>query len=105
MNELIILKDAATEIGVEPGYLRLVIAKGKLHAEKFGGRDWWVRRRDLRAFDKERQPRGRPLAAEGAGDPEVERQRAYQREYRRKYRARQKERAEKASSKKRGGKK
>ena len=93
MNQLVLLKDAALEIGVAPGYLRFVISKGKLHAEKFGGRDWWIKRADLLAFDKGRQPRGRPLIESETAHPEQERRRAYQREYRRKYRARQKQAA------------
>lgn len=87
----IILKDAAAEIGVHPGYLRTVILAGKLKADKHGGRDWWIKRADLLAFDKGRQPRGRPLTDSETADPEQERKRAYQREYRRDYRARQKQ--------------
>ncbi len=91
VNQMVILKEAAAEIGVEPGYLRLIISKGKLHAEKFGGRDWWIKRADLLAFDEQRQPVGRPLTESKTVDPEQERKRAYQREYRRKYRALQKQ--------------
>ncbi len=87
----IILKDAAAEIGVEPGYLRTVILAGKLKADKHGGRDWWIKCADLLAFDKGRQPRGRPLTEAETEDPAQAHKRAYQREYRRKYRERQKQ--------------
>lgn len=89
----IILKDAAAEIGVQPGYLRTVVLAGKLKADKHGGRDWWIKRADLLAFDKGRQPRGRPLTDSETANREQERKRAYQREYRRKYRERQKQAA------------
>lgn len=95
---MVLLKDAALEIGVEPGYLRFVISRGKLTAEKFGGRDWWIKRADLLAFDKGRQPRGRPLTESETADREQERKRAYQREYRRKYRAQQKQAATETSA-------
>ena len=88
----IILKDAAAEIGVDPSYLRRRILEGRLKADKHGGRDWWIRRADLRAFNAQRRPAGRPPGTlkEAAGGAMQERERAYQREYRRKYRARQK---------------
>ncbi len=102
MNELIVLKHAATEIGVDPSYLRRRILEGKLPADKYGGRDWWIRRYDLKAFDEGRQPVGRPpdTLKPAPADAAQQRERTYQREYRRKYRERQKEAAQ--SSTRRG---
>lgn len=87
----ILLKEAAAEIGVDPSYLRRRILEGRLKADKHGGRDWWIRRIDLQAFNEQRRPVGRPpdTLKQAAGDAAQERQRAYQRQYRRKYRARQ----------------
>ena len=86
----ILLKDAAAEIGVDPSYLRRRISEGRLKADKHGGRDWWIRRADLRAFNEQRRPAGRPsdTLKEASGDAAQERERTYQREYRREYRAR-----------------
>lgn len=88
MTELI-LKDAAQEIGVTPGYLRVMIGKGELTADKHGGRDWWIRRVDLRDFDQRRKAVGRPVDT-SATTEEQARRRAYQREFRRRHRALQK---------------
>lgn len=84
----IVLKDAAAEIGVDPSYLRRRILQGRLKADKHGGRDWWIRRCDLKAFDEGRRPVGRPpdTLKEASRDAGQERERKYQREYRREYR-------------------
>ena len=95
MSELIILKEAATEIGVNPSYLRRRILEGRLKADKYGGRDWWIRRYDLKAFDEQRQPVGRPPDTLKPASPDAgqQRKRTYERDYRRKYRKRQEEAA------------
>ena len=99
MHELLILKKAAAEIGVDPSYLRRRIAEGKLKADKYGGRDWWIRRDALKAFDHQRRPVGRPLDSlkPASADMAQERERTYQREYRRQYRARQIQAAQEAA--------
>ena len=55
MSELLILKTAAKETGVDPSHLRHEILLGKLPADKFGGRDWWIRRGDLLAWYAQRR--------------------------------------------------
>ena len=96
----IILKEAAEEIGVDPSYLRRRILEGRLRANKYGGRDWWIKRGDLKAFNAQRRPVGRPpdTIKEASGDAAQNRERAYQREYRRKYRKRQKKAEDKSRS-------
>jgi hypothetical protein len=88
MNELLILKDAAAELGLAPSYLRLRIGEGRLIATKLGGRDWFVRRADLRAFDESRRQVGRPVDDQRKETAEERRLREYNREQKRKYRQR-----------------
>lgn len=93
MDALITVKQAAAEIEVHPKLINHYISLGTLKADKFGGRDWWIRRGDLMAFNAQRKPAGRPRGAilEPTGDPEVDRLREYYRERKRISRDRQKE--------------
>lgn len=91
MNELLILKNAAAEIDLDPSTLRHSISAGELPADKHGGRDWWIRRGDLVAYNERRRPVGPPRGT--PEDEAQERARAYRREYQRQYRARLREEA------------
>ena len=75
--------------------MRHEILLGKLHADKFGGRDWWIRRGDLLAWNEQRQPVGAPRSK--LESAEQERERSWQREYRERQKQEAKEKA--ASSK------
>lgn len=46
------LAEAAARLGVQPGTLRVQIAKGKLKAKKMG-RDWFVSGREVERYAKE----------------------------------------------------
>ncbi len=95
MSELLILKIAAKEINLDPSHLRREIGLGKLPADKFGGRDWWIIRSDLLAWDAQRRAVGRPrdTVLPPAEDEARQRRREYLREYQRNYRTRQKQAA------------
>ena len=91
MSELLVLKTAAQEAGVDPSHLRHEILLGKLPADKFGGRDWWIRRGDLLAWHAQRRPVGAPRST--PEDEAEEKERSWRREYQRQYRERQKQAA------------
>lgn len=47
------LRDAAAYLGLKEITLRLQIGRGKLKADKLGGRDWWVTLRELNRYRAE----------------------------------------------------
>ena len=49
---MLTLTEAAVRLGVQPGTLRVQIAKGKLKAKKMG-RDWFVSEREVARYAKE----------------------------------------------------
>lgn len=57
-SRVLTLVEAAERLGVQPGSLRVQIAKGKLKARKIG-RDWTVTEREVERYAKEnRRERG-----------------------------------------------
>ncbi len=90
MSEMITVVQAARELALDPSYLRLRISEGKLAADKFGGRDWWIRRGDLRAFDEKRRAVGRPIERRPRETEEQRRLREYNRLQKQKSRDRRK---------------
>lgn len=49
---MLTLAEAAAHLGVQPGTLRVQIAKGKLKAKKMG-RDWFVSEREVARYLRE----------------------------------------------------
>lgn len=69
-EELVLLSQAAKEVGVSSERLRQLIAADRLPAQQLGGRYWYIRRSDLDAFIKEGPrrpgwPKGRPRKPAG----------------------------------------
>lgn len=91
MNEWLLLKDAAAECQVDPSLLRHEIRKERLAATKQGGRDWWIQRGEIVAWNARRRPAGRPLeSTKEQEDAAQARARKYAREAQRRWRAQQK---------------
>lgn len=58
-DELLPIPVAAKELGMTRASLWRYVDTKRIPAEKMG-RDWFIRREDLEAFNRERRPPGRP---------------------------------------------
>ena len=105
--------EAARFLNVTPPHIRLLFYRGILQGEK-RGRDLWISKESLIAYQKNRRPAGRPegsISKKPTENKRGEREREYQRKYKRLQRKRQKQEMKKndiASSvgeESRGGKK
>lgn len=94
MADEILTGEAAEFLGVTRVAIYKLIRENKIKGEK-RGRDFWVDKKSLEDYNKNRRPAGRPpgtVSSEppqnraGTGDA-AEREREYQREYKRKLRA------------------
>ena len=87
-DEEVTTPEAARYLGVSPPHIRLLYYKGALRGEK-RGRDLWITKESLEAYQKNRRPAGRPegtVSSEPSKNKRGEREREYQREYKRRLR-------------------
>lgn len=72
LPEWITVDEAAEQSGYNPQHIRRLARKGKIGAEKKGGRDWWINPDKFRAYlatmadlgAKKYDPRGLPQDSE-----------------------------------------
>ena len=64
MPEWLTIEESSEHTGFHPEYIRELARKGKIGAEKRGGRDWWIDRDKLEEFMRNRPLRGRPSTGE-----------------------------------------
>lgn len=94
MADEILTGEAAEILGVTRVAIYKLIRENKIKGEK-RGRDFWVDKKSLEDYNKNRRPAGRPPGAVSSEPPQnragtgeaAEREREYQREYKRKLRA------------------
>src|SRR3977135_1596757 len=80
--------EAARYLGVTAPHIRLLYYNNILRGEK-RGRDLWITKESLEAYQKNRRPAGRPegtVSSEASKNKRGEREREYQREYKRRLR-------------------
>ena len=70
MPEWLTIEETSEHTGFHPEYIRDLARKGKIGAEKRGGRDWWIDRDKLEEFMRNRPLRGRPPSGEHVQESE-----------------------------------
>lgn len=60
MNDYVLLKSAAKQIGITTGRIRQLIKAKEVHGKKFGGRDWWIPAQEVEEMKKNPAKTGRP---------------------------------------------